>query len=123
MAAQKPDSSQLLTANELAATFKLNPQTVYRLARRGAIPSIRIGPKSLRFDPTKVRAVLEGGGSANVRVGPTQASAAPFTVTWLADLRAADRWMSPRRDLALERFAVRVPKRADLTKLAYERTG
>ena len=48
---------ELLTVRDMAAMYKLNPQTLYRLARKRMVPSIRIG-KSLRFDPIQVRGAL-----------------------------------------------------------------
>ena len=63
-----------LTVRDMAATYKLNPQTLYRLARKGMVPSIRIG-KSLRFDPVQVRGALAArksfpGGAPSSRIPP-----------------------------------------------------
>lgn len=35
--------AEVLTVDEAAAILRRNPQTVYRLVRRGAIPSVRVG--------------------------------------------------------------------------------
>ncbi|GEM_PF-6745492 len=115
------EGSQLLTAPELARALKLNPQTLYRLARRGLIPSIRIGKKVLRFDPIQVRATLEAQGAFQPRIGRVSPSAGRLSFTRLEDLVAQNRWMTPPPDLALERFAPRFPRGIDLTSLAYER--
>ena len=123
----RPSSStngapELLTARELAAIFKLNPQTLYRLARRGVIPAIRIGRKSLRFDPIQVREALEALGISQTRVGPRRLAAGSFAFTRLDDLLAQNRWIAPSPDLVLERLAVDFLPGIDLTTLAYEKT-
>jgi excisionase family DNA binding protein len=116
--------SELLTAPELAALFKLNSQTLYRLARRGMIPAIRIGEKSLRFDPIQVReALLEGRRASRTRVRPRRSSARPTAFTRLEDLRVQNRWIAPSPGIALERFAVDFPPGIDLTTLAYKETS
>lgn len=112
---------QLLTAPELARAFKLNPQTLYRLARRGLIPSIRIGKKVLRFDPIQVRAALEARGVPQPRISRVPPRAGRLCFTRLEDLMAQDRWVAPPPDLTLERFALNLPPGIDLTRLAYER--
>jgi len=50
----------LITAEELAIKLKLNLQTVYKLAREGKIPSVRIGG-AVRFDEEEVVNFLRGG--------------------------------------------------------------
>jgi excisionase family DNA binding protein len=119
--ASENEARQLLTAEELAAAFKLNPQTLYRLARRGAIPAIRIGKKALRFDPIRVRQFLEARSPSQARVSPGRPPAEPFSFSLLEDLLAERRWTNPPPDLSLERFAVDIPPGSDLTTLAYER--
>lgn len=42
------ESIRLYKANELAEILNLNPQTIYRLAKKGEIESYKIG-KSVRF--------------------------------------------------------------------------
>ena len=113
-------SPQLLTAQELARVLKLNPQTLYRLARRGVIPAIRIGKKSLRFDPAQVRTVLQAQTTPLTLVAPPTSAASRAVVTMLDDLRAQGRWLAAPPALSLKRFAVRFPAGADLTALAYE---
>lgn len=49
-----------VTAAELAEHLSVSISTVYRLARRGAIPSIRIG-KAVRFDVAACEATLTRG--------------------------------------------------------------
>jgi excisionase family DNA binding protein len=41
--------SQMLTINEVAELLRLHPTTVYRLAKKGALPAFKIG-YSWRFD-------------------------------------------------------------------------
>lgn len=116
-----PGAGEFLTAREMAAVFKLNPQTLYRLARQGMIPAIRIGKKSLRFDPFQVREALQPQGTAQARPRPPRPRGRRLAFTRLEDVLARDRWPTPPPDLTLERFAVRIPRGADLTALAYDR--
>ena len=113
----------LLTVQELARALKLNPQTLYRLARQGLVPAVRVGKKTLRFDPAQVRARLQA--PRRLRPFPEKRSGAtpPFTVTRLDDLRASDAWITPPPDLTLERFAVRLPPDADIPTLAHDRAA
>jgi hypothetical protein len=53
-ASDKAASGALLTLTETAAWLSVAPSTVHRLP----LPSIRLG-KSLRFDPTDVRRLIE----------------------------------------------------------------
>lgn len=43
------------TVDETAAYLRVNRRTVLRMANRGDLPHMRIGPKVFRFDPEKVR--------------------------------------------------------------------
>jgi excisionase family DNA binding protein len=45
--------NRALTADEVAALFNIHPNTIYKQARCGDIPSFRIG-SSVRFDPKKL---------------------------------------------------------------------
>jgi hypothetical protein len=57
---QKPDQKQkLCNAKEMAQMLSLTPYRVKDLARRSAIPSIRLGHRTLLFSPEKVLAALE----------------------------------------------------------------
>ena len=115
------DGREFLTAQEMSAVLKLNPQTLYRLARQGVIPAIRIGKKSLRFDPVQVRASLNAQGTLQARRRAGRLPAGRWVFTRLEDLRAQGRWPAPPPDLVLERFKVAFPVAVDLTALAYER--
>lgn len=121
MGGQGADAGEFLTARELAAVFKLNPQTLYRLARQGMIPAIRIGKKSLRFDPFQVREALQPQGTARARLRPRPARPRRPAFTRFEDVLAQDRWPAPVPNLTLERFAVHIPRGADLAALAYDR--
>lgn len=105
---------RLLTAKELAAALQLNEQTVYRLARSGEIPFVRIGKKAIRFDLERVREALEAPAPSFRR------SPGPFVR--LDDLQAVGEWLKPAADLILKRFKVPFPTK-DLTRLAYDRTA
>ena len=49
---------KLMTAKELASYMRLNPLTVYRKAREGEIPSVRVG-RSIRFKKEQIDKWLE----------------------------------------------------------------
>lgn len=51
------------TADDVAAHVKMHPQTVYRMAREGRIPSYKIG-SALRFRPSEVREWAESQATA-----------------------------------------------------------
>lgn len=50
-------STEYQTAQELAVAMRLKPRTLLALARRGIVPSLKIG-SSVRFSPTAVAAAL-----------------------------------------------------------------
>lgn len=114
--------SHLWTAKEVAATFQLNEQTVYRLARRGEIPFIRIGTKTIRFDLEQVREALEAKFRTSIRSLSPISTLPPLPFVRLEDLQESGEWTKPRADLVLERFTVPFPSQ-DLTRLAYDRKG
>ena len=105
---------RLLTAKELAAALQLNEQTVYRLARSGEIPFVRIGKKAIRFDLERVREAWA--------TPPPSFKRSPWPFVRLDDLKASREWLKPPADLTLKRFKVPFPTR-DLTRLAYDRTA
>jgi len=53
-----PFGEPLVDVHVVAAYFACDPATVYRLARRAALPAIEVAPRVLRFRPTDVRAFL-----------------------------------------------------------------
>jgi len=58
-------TDELITLDELAHRLKLHPVTVRGLKRSGAIPSIKIGHRTLRFDYHKVvEALIEANDPA-----------------------------------------------------------
>ena len=46
---------KLMTAAEVGQMLRLEPHAVYRFAREGAIPSIRVGERKLRFSEAALR--------------------------------------------------------------------
>ena len=44
------DTTDLLTADELAERLKVQPETIRGWARRGLIPRIQFSPKVIRYD-------------------------------------------------------------------------
>jgi len=59
-----PASNRLLTAADLAERWQVRPSAVYRLAREGRLPTVRVG-RYVRFRAEAVEAFeLEGGADA-----------------------------------------------------------
>lgn len=52
-------SKRALTATELANILSVTPDAIYALARKGILPSFRIG-SAVRFDPKVVAQYLQG---------------------------------------------------------------
>jgi len=46
---------EYLTYRQLSNVFNINLHTLYTLVQRNKIPHIRLGPRSVRFEPAKVR--------------------------------------------------------------------
>jgi len=57
---------KIVTAGELAEQLSLTPKPIRDWARQGKIPSLRISPKVIRFNPDEVLLALE-----NNRLHPT----------------------------------------------------
>lgn len=53
---------QILLADEVAKILRVDRQRVYELARRNAIPVIRLGERQYRFDADAIRQWIERGG-------------------------------------------------------------
>ena len=49
---------RLLTFNEVAAFYRVHPETVRRMADRGELTRLKVGPHAVRFDPREVEAVV-----------------------------------------------------------------
>jgi excisionase family DNA binding protein len=56
---------RLLDAKEVAEILQVNVQRVYELTRQGILPSIRIGPRQIRFEDTRLMQWIEHGGRLN----------------------------------------------------------
>lgn len=54
---------QILVADEVAEMLRVDRQRVYELARRNAIPVIRLGDRQYRFDAEAIRQWMTRGGS------------------------------------------------------------
>ncbi len=53
----------LLDAGAVAAVLGITRWRVYDLARAGILPAVRLG-RTLRFDPDRLRAWIDAGGTA-----------------------------------------------------------
>ena len=49
----------LLTDSEAAEILRLTPRQVARLAKRGALPSVKLPGDEIRFDPDDIRRWIE----------------------------------------------------------------
>lgn len=54
---------RILIADEVAEMLRIDRQRVYELARRDAIPVIRLGERQYRFDAEAIRQWMTRGGS------------------------------------------------------------
>lgn len=53
---------QILVADEVAVMLRVDRQRVYELARRNAIPVIRVGERQYRFDADAIKKWIDRGG-------------------------------------------------------------
>ena len=60
---------QILVADEVAEMLRVDRQRVYELARRNAIPVIRVGERQYRFDAEAIRQWIERGGNVERKEG------------------------------------------------------
>ena len=60
---------QILVADEVAEILRVDRQRVYELARRNAIPVIRVGERQYRFDAEAIRQWIERGGNVEKKEG------------------------------------------------------
>lgn len=60
---------QILVADEVAEMLRVDRQRVYELARRNAIPVIRLGERQYRFDAEAIKQWIERGGSSAALAG------------------------------------------------------
>ncbi len=56
-------AKEILIADEVAEMLRVDRQRVYELARRNAIPVIRVGERQYRFDAEAIRQWMTRGGS------------------------------------------------------------
>jgi excisionase family DNA binding protein len=54
----------LLSCKEVAAALHVSKQTAYRWALSGFLPSVRIGPGTLRFRPREIQAWVDAAAAA-----------------------------------------------------------
>jgi excisionase family DNA binding protein len=61
-------NGRLLTAEDLAVRWQVQTSHVYRLAREGRIPTVRLG-RYYRFHPDAIEAFERDGGQAEASTG------------------------------------------------------
>lgn len=54
------DEQKIISVKEVAGFLNITEATVYRLAKSGKLPAVRIG-NQWRFDMDKIRELFEGG--------------------------------------------------------------
>ncbi|MGB8509759.1 MAG: helix-turn-helix domain-containing protein [Pyrinomonadaceae bacterium] len=64
---------QILVADEVAELLRVDRQRVYELARRNAIPVIRLGERQYRFDAEAIQQWMTRGGSTVLEDGAMKA--------------------------------------------------
>jgi excisionase family DNA binding protein len=65
----------ILIADEVAEMLRVDRQRVYELARRNAIPVIRLGERQYRFDAEAIKQwIAQGGSSAAIPDGDSSNS-------------------------------------------------
>jgi excisionase family DNA binding protein len=70
------------TAKEIATTLAVTPMTIYRMAKRGELKTIRVG-KSIRFDADDVDNFLNTSTEKNVK--STGKTLLEFVGKWSGD--------------------------------------
>lgn len=61
-----PEVEELISAEELAARFKIRLDRVYQLTRDATLPVVRLG-RQYRYAPSAVAAFIAGGGQQTSR--------------------------------------------------------
>lgn len=54
---------KLMKAAEVAAILRVSPARIYEIARRGLLPTVRIGERQVRFAEEAVREWIANGGA------------------------------------------------------------
>ena len=57
--------AEVMTVSEVAEYLRVNPQTVYRKAKAGELPAVRIG-RAIRFRKTELDEWMKKGNEAQV---------------------------------------------------------
>lgn len=63
---------RLIRAEEVANALGISRLRVYQLARVGELPSVRLGTKSIRFDPEAVEAWVGTQAKAKTKRSPAR---------------------------------------------------
>lgn len=60
---RETNETNLVTADEIAVRLRVRPGTVRDWARRGIIPSVKLGAKTIRYSPSAVVEALSRRGN------------------------------------------------------------
>lgn len=61
-AVASPSEDRLLTYAEVSAMLGVKVNTLYTWVRRNQIPVVRVGPRTVRFRLSDIRAICDGRG-------------------------------------------------------------
>ena len=91
---------RLLDAKEVAEILQVNLQRIYELTRLGVLPSVRIGPKQIRFEETRLMQWIAHGGRLNAEGLEAKLAAAEGLGASDADSSRGRNRSANRRDLS-----------------------
>lgn len=60
----------LMTVSELADYLNVKPEAIRNLARRGEIPSVKVGRRLIRFRKSEIDAWLEKSSNQRIEIHP-----------------------------------------------------
>jgi hypothetical protein len=86
---------KLISAKELAVRYSLHPKTVWKYARCGLLPSVRMAARCVRFDVEKCDLALDRRSRGFITIAQSTVILWPFLVAILATV-----WLpfSPERE-------------------------
>jgi excisionase family DNA binding protein len=59
---------KLLTANDVSEVLQIDLQRVYSLTRKKLLPTVRLGDRQYRYDPSAIERFIENGGNRQSEV-------------------------------------------------------
>jgi len=113
--------SSFLTSREMASYLHISESALRTLVRRGQIPHLRLGPRTIRFDPQALdswrKQFFDKGGHENGAEKSSQCLNLPVQDRW-KNLEPLDRQSKPSRGRTR---GAEAPKAGSIAALAAER--